>query len=183
MTSQSSHGDDSLTESPTARLDNIAPPSDKGHYSKYTVTLVLLLSVTNIFILYKVITYRSESTVITNTPPIANDGFKAKNIAFGSCSSYDLRQMPIWEDAIIPSEPDVWIWAGDMVYLDGNEVNCEVTENSASIEWQQSCNCSATWLLSPPHTCHAGDAEYANQRWMAALNNGEQLLHWTLTTG
>ncbi|CAN0051240.1 unnamed protein product, partial [Laminaria digitata] len=25
---------------------------------------------------------------------------------------------PIWTQAIIPSEPDAWIWLGDMAYLD-----------------------------------------------------------------
>lgn len=25
---------------------------------------------------------------------------------------------PIWTQAIIPAEPDAWIWAGDMAYLD-----------------------------------------------------------------
>lgn len=29
----------------------------------------------------------------------------------------DLGQ-PIWTQAVIPAEPDAWIWAGDMAYLD-----------------------------------------------------------------
>lgn len=96
--------------------------------------------------------------------------FRAANIAFGSCTSYDLRDMDIWNTAIIPSEPDVWIWTGDMVYLDDNEIDCNVFEDSQ--DWQASCNCTPSYINSPPHSCHAGDPDYASRRWTAALSNG-----------
>ena len=80
--------------------------------------------------------------------------------------------MNIWTDAIIPSDPHMWIWAGDMVYLDDNEINCNIYKDS--VDWQASCNCSASYIESPPYTCHAGDAEYANERWISALNNGKK---------
>eukprot|EP01038_Epipyxis_sp_PR26KG_P008218 gene8218-11124_t len=95
-----------------------------------------------------------------------------KQIAFGSCTSYDLRQMNIWTDAVIPSSPDVWIWAGDMVYLDDAEVDCHKTISSPSQEWQKACNCSANdYLTSRPGNCLSGDVEHANERWLKALNN------------
>lgn len=98
-----------------------------------------------------------------------------RKIAFGSCSSYDLRDMSIFTTAIIPTAIDAWIWAGDMVYLDTNEVNCDtfpdvyVTEDNAA--YQSSCNCTPSWLESPPHTCHGGDINYAQERWIKALED------------
>lgn len=37
-------------------------------------------------------------------------------IAFGSCNMHDKPQ-PVW-DGIVAYKPDVWIWAGDVVYAD-----------------------------------------------------------------
>jgi alkaline phosphatase D len=96
--------------------------------------------------------------------------FHANKIAFGSCTSYDLREMTIWNDAIIPSEPDVWIWTGDMAYLDDSEVNCRIYSDSE--DWQRNCNCSATWLSHPPFACHGGDVNYARDRWIKTLSDG-----------
>lgn len=142
--------------------------NNSEYCSKVTIGVVLVLTVINVAILY-INSSRTFSDASSNGSGSTVTGFTAQNIAFGSCTSYDLRQMSIWTDAIIPSSPDVWIWAGDMVYLDDNEVNCAIFETTQ--EWQQSCNCSQTWLLNPPYTCHAGDAEYANQRWITTLNN------------
>ena len=100
-------------------------------------------------------------------------GFNASTIAFGSCSSYDLRDLNIFTDAIIPSKPDAWIWAGDFVYLDETDINCAIFQNSQ--EWQMTCNCTATWSQEPPFTCRAGDVDYAQRRWMKGLNNGNTL--------
>ncbi len=134
------------------------------------VAVIAIMTVVNLAVLL-VDRKSSSGKYQTTETSSAVTSFTASKIAFGSCSSYDLRQMHVWTDAIVPSAPDAWIWAGDMVYLDDNEVNCAIFETSA--EWQQSCNCSASWLLKPPYTCHAGDVEYANQRWITALNNGE----------
>ena len=79
--------------------------------------------------------------------------------------------MTIWTKSIIPADPHAWIWAGDMVYLDDNEINCNIFERS--LEWQRSCNCTPSYINSPPYSCHAGDLEYINSRWIRALNNGK----------
>lgn len=100
-----------------------------------------------------------------------DDSFAAKTIAFGSCSSYDLRDMTVFTDAIIPTQPDAWIWTGDFVYLDDSTINCEIYQ--ASAEWQESCNCTATWFANPPYSCHAGDVNYAKQRWLKGISNGK----------
>lgn len=41
-------------------------------------------------------------------------------IAFGSCSKSDVEQ-PLWED-IIADEPDIWIWLGDNIYGDTEDM-------------------------------------------------------------
>ena len=45
-------------------------------------------------------------------------------IAFGSCTSHDLRPQPIW-GAVIAVQPDAWIWVGDMAYTDNPLVDCK----------------------------------------------------------
>ncbi|CAM9790607.1 unnamed protein product, partial [Ectocarpus sp. 8 AP-2014] len=55
---------------------------------------------------------------------VAGDGSggrEVSRIAFGSCTSRGIQDdpgQPIWTQAIVPAEPDAWIWAGDMAYLD-----------------------------------------------------------------
>jgi hypothetical protein len=44
-------------------------------------------------------------------------------IAFGSCTSYDLRPQPVWK-SVVASGPDAWIWLGDMAYTDSPLVDC-----------------------------------------------------------
>ena len=45
-------------------------------------------------------------------------------LAFGSCTSHDLRPQPIWK-AITASQPDAWVWVGDMAYVDNPLVDCK----------------------------------------------------------
>ena len=45
-------------------------------------------------------------------------------IAFGSCTSHDLRPQPIW-GAVVAARPDAWIWVGDMAYTDNPLVDCK----------------------------------------------------------
>ncbi len=42
-------------------------------------------------------------------------------IAFGSCNRVD-RPMPMW-DPILQSNPDLWIWTGDIVYADTEDMH------------------------------------------------------------
>ena len=95
------------------------------------------------------------------------------NLAFGSCTSYDLRDWVIFTDAILPSMPDAWLWAGDFVYLDDSDMDCSSVDLTVTElpEWQTTCNCSGSWLTTPPYSCHAGDVEYIRNRWQWALNN------------
>lgn len=52
--------------------------------------------------------------------PIASDAGTVSRIAFGSCAGQDQPQ-PIW-DAVLAEAPDVWIWAGDNVYGDTEDM-------------------------------------------------------------
>jgi alkaline phosphatase D len=40
-------------------------------------------------------------------------------IAFGSCNKHDLKNK-LWDD-VLAARPDLWIWAGDIVYADTND--------------------------------------------------------------
>jgi hypothetical protein len=90
-------------------------------------------------------------------------------IGFGSCTSYDIRDQPIWTEGVIPTKVDAWIWAGDIAYLDNPTVQCDLGggEVSASPE----CHCETSWLAAMPHSCMAGQVEHAQSRWQKFLHN------------
>uniref|UniRef100_A0A7R9UFG7 PhoD-like phosphatase metallophosphatase domain-containing protein n=1 Tax=Pinguiococcus pyrenoidosus TaxID=172671 RepID=A0A7R9UFG7_9STRA len=92
-------------------------------------------------------------------------------IAFGSCTAYNFIYQEIWEKAIIPSQPDAWIWAGDFSYLDDPIVNCNNEDNADTELWQQSCNCSNNFIAKRPHSCLAGDVYNAQFRWLYTLKD------------
>jgi hypothetical protein len=71
-------------------------------------------------------------------------------IAFGSSTAYDYSPQPVWSHGIIPSDPDAWIWLGDMAYMDGPRVNCE------AMPAHKHCNCTSDWLHRAPNSCMAG---------------------------
>ncbi|RLD20017.1 MAG: alkaline phosphatase family protein [Bacteroidetes bacterium] len=52
-------------------------------------------------------------------PPPADPAFNT--IAFGSCNRIDLPQ-PLWDD-IIANNPDLWIWMGDIIYGDSEDMS------------------------------------------------------------
>ncbi len=59
-------------------------------------------------------------------------------IAFGSCNKHDLPQ-PIWE-SVIQNQPDLWIWLGDIIY--GDTENMETLKKKydaqkSNIEYQK----------------------------------------------
>ena len=42
-------------------------------------------------------------------------------IAFGSCNKHD-KEQPLWDD-ILADKPDVWVWLGDNIYGDTEDMN------------------------------------------------------------
>eukprot|EP00200_Dunaliella_tertiolecta_P004176 CAMPEP_0202341118 /NCGR_PEP_ID=MMETSP1126-20121109/2261_1 /ASSEMBLY_ACC=CAM_ASM_000457 /TAXON_ID=3047 /ORGANISM="Dunaliella tertiolecta, Strain CCMP1320" /LENGTH=624 /DNA_ID=CAMNT_0048931911 /DNA_START=143 /DNA_END=2017 /DNA_ORIENTATION=- len=90
---------------------------------------------------------------------------EVSRVAFGSCSAYDVRPQPIWENAIIPSAPDAWVWLGDFAYLDDTAVRCSATPSAPE------CNCTATFMSYPPNQCLAGNLDIARVRMARQVNS------------
>ena len=69
----------------------------------------------------------STSVPLQQTSPVATPQTTASaqrpvvtTIAFGSCSD-QRRPQPLWDD-IVAQKPDVWIWLGDNIYGDSEDV-------------------------------------------------------------
>ncbi len=75
----------------------------------------------NLIILLVSLVFACKSSDKTVTKRGADSGF---TIAFGSCNKTDLKNS-LWDD-VLKERPDVWIWGGDIVYAD--------TENVAKID-------------------------------------------------
>jgi len=57
----------------------------------------------------------------TQKSPISNSSEKIDfKIAFGSCNKHDLPNL-LWDD-IEAANPDVWIWGGDIIYADTDDM-------------------------------------------------------------
>ncbi|WIA30967.1 hypothetical protein OEZ86_001015 [Tetradesmus obliquus] len=87
-----------------------------------------------------------------------------KRIAFSSCTSYDLRPQPIWTEGVIPSNPDAWVWLGDITYMDDPLLDC------AQVPSFPECQCEADFMKRPPFQCYAGDIEHARTRMLHQLS-------------
>ncbi|MCO5609405.1 hypothetical protein L7F22_063631 [Adiantum nelumboides] len=90
---------------------------------------------------------------------------RVSSIAFGSGTSLDYRSQPIWVQGIIPSNPNAWIWLGDMAYMDKPRINCD------DLPWHTQCNCSSSWLHQQNHSCMAGNTKFASSRMEVQLSN------------
>lgn len=62
---------------------------------------------------------RHEKTFLNIKPRPSENGFDFL-IAFGSCNKQDLRN-PFWDD-ILEENPNVWIWGGDNIYADTDDM-------------------------------------------------------------
>ncbi|GIL44626.1 hypothetical protein Vafri_2150 [Volvox africanus] len=107
-----------------------------------------------------------QSSVGGNDTQTANRFQPTRKVAFGSCSSYDLRPQPIWTEGVVPAQPDAWIWVGDMAYLDTSPVSCDLNDIRFLTGW---CNCTAGYM-SMPGQCMAGDIDAARERWVHAIH-------------
>jgi len=88
----------------------------------------------------------------------AQDFHGISRIAFGSCTSYDTREITIFETGIIPTEPDAWIWLGDIVYMDSSSINCATHPDHPD------CTCDSSFLGGPPTQCFVGDLDHARDK-------------------
>ncbi|EFN59092.1 hypothetical protein CHLNCDRAFT_137864 [Chlorella variabilis] len=86
-------------------------------------------------------------------------------IAFGSCSAYDIRNQSVWDQGVMPSQPDAWVWLGDMYYGDEPLFNCNPANSNAS-----ACACEATYMRQPPYMCPAGELDNARDKMVAQVH-------------
>ncbi|CAM9775545.1 unnamed protein product [Ascophyllum nodosum] len=90
-------------------------------------------------------------------------------IAFGSCTSKGAQDdpgQPIWTQAVIPAEPDAWIWVGDMAYLDHPTVNCGLLPKDPD------CVCRDDYMRVEPW-CAAGDPHHGLRKFQTMVRNPE----------
>lgn len=84
-------------------------------------------------------------------------------IAFGSGTASEYGPQPIWQQAVIPTDPHAWIWVGDMAYMDLPTVNC--AENKKHPQ----CRCQVDWLHEK--SCMAGNLSHAQARLQSQISN------------
>ena len=62
----------------------------------------------------------------------AVDNLEVSKVSFGSCFMSDLMSsVPgFWSDMRHVSQPDLWLWMGDAMYHDGNDINGKVQTNN-----------------------------------------------------
>ncbi|KAJ7525401.1 hypothetical protein O6H91_17G049000 [Diphasiastrum complanatum] len=136
---------------------------DQRKLKRWTLSSLLLLGsvlvVTTTLLIWSIFRIEGSSeNGFTQEKPKAR-------IAFGSSTSHDYSPQPIWVQGVIPSDPDVWIWLGDMAYMDEPRVNCD------ALPGHPQCNCSSDWLHESPHYCMTGSVEHALSRVQAQLAN------------
>ncbi|WP_297792501.1 alkaline phosphatase D family protein [uncultured Eudoraea sp.] len=76
--------------------------------------------------MYKLLVYTLLLTLIfsctAKKEAIKNEVPEAQiTIAFGSCNKYDMENL-LWDD-IRKAEPELWIWGGDIIYADTEDVD------------------------------------------------------------
>eukprot|EP00903_Cladosiphon_okamuranus_P012811 g11973.t1 len=115
------------------------------------------------------LTYEQQRQAEEGGVGVAAAPRETRRIAFGSCAStgmpVELGQ-PIWTQAIIPAEPDAWIWVGDMAYLDSPTVNCDLLPEDPD------CVCVESYILREPR-CAAGNPHRGLRKFQTMIRNPE----------
>ncbi|MDO6492012.1 MAG: alkaline phosphatase D family protein [Cellulophaga sp.] len=73
-----------------------------------------------IFVLGLLVAFASCKTVKTIEPAVALNTKTDFTIAFGSCNKHD-EVNPLWDD-ILSTNPNLWIWGGDIIYADTDNI-------------------------------------------------------------
>jgi alkaline phosphatase D len=63
------------------------------------------------------------------------------------------------------SQPDAWIWLGDMYYADEAPFECSAHNLNSS-----ACQCEPSFLRQPPFSCPAGDLDNARDKMVAQVS-------------
>ncbi len=92
----------------------------------------------NLFILFVISLMYSACEQPPTVLPVALDTNKTlTTIAFGSCNKHDLPQ-PMWKN-IIANQPDLWIWLGDNIYGDTEDMalmQAKYNQQNANTDYQ-----------------------------------------------
>ena len=128
---------------------------NKHRVAKYLIVMLILIISISLIVVFSV----RDSGHTGTDHSVRSEEYV---IAFGSCTSYDTRDQPIWKTGVIPTSPDAWIWAGDMAYLDDPFVDCS---NAPFGDTNEQCQCDSNWLAQAPHSCMAASSDHALARW------------------
>jgi alkaline phosphatase D len=66
---------------------------------------------------------------------------------------------------VLVSQPDAWIWLGDMYYADEAPFECSARNLNSS-----ACQCEGSFLRQPPFSCPAGDLDNARDKMVAQVS-------------
>lgn len=169
-------GSGSLTASLQSRQKQKPRPKQKPSFSRRSPSVFLPKPwrTLKIIVLAVAITLALSSFLFSGFAPFLNNPRaiwsllttrRVRRIAFGSGTSPEIAAQPVWTRAIIPSAPDVWIWLGDMAYLDEPEVDCALSPAHPH------CNCSSDWFQHQGVSCVRGNSKYAMTRMQQQLQN------------
>eukprot|EP00892_Ulva_mutabilis_P008453 jgi/Ulvmu1/5980/UM026_0104.1 len=85
-------------------------------------------------------------------------------IAFGSGYVATGAEHRVWRDAVLPLEPDAWLWTGNAAYFDSSVLNCSAAANAGRAE----CACARADayapLAAPAPLCGGVTAQHAAKR-------------------
>ena len=86
-----------------------------------------------LFLLLGIVLFSCKSTLENKTEEQTTTEFSTDfTIAFGSCNK-QWKQNELW-DEILKSNPNVWVWGGDIIYSDTNDM--EVLQDSYNVQKQ-----------------------------------------------
>lgn len=140
--------------------DSTTKKESNKNPSKYVVVTAAVLGITALASLALSIASLVLWTTVLPEEPEKLAAAMISKIAFGSCTSYDLRPQPVWTQGVIAAQPDAWIWVGDMAYMDDPVIDC------ARVSYFPGCNCTPNFMRRPPSGCFAGDVDHARERMM-----------------
>lgn len=69
---------------------------------------------------------------------------------------------------MLPTQPDAWIWTGNMAYLSQGPLDCSDPLNAL----HPSCVCTPSYLRQPPLACRSASLSNAVQQMAAMLSTG-----------
>ena len=109
----------------------------KEQVQAYRIQAVIMIRICLVIISFSVISITQASDGGECTPanidvsPVqhtyADNNLHVSRISFSSCNKYELmsRVPNFWSDVRYVSRPDLWLWTGDAIYVDGTDMNAK----------------------------------------------------------